>query len=53
MALNVLQVSFFADPQRREPERLLADWHSLGDIAESVAAAGNRVTVIQASHVPG
>lgn len=51
--MDVLQVSFFADPQRRNPERLLADWHSLGDIADSVAAAGNHVTVIQASHVPG
>lgn len=53
MSLNVLQVSFFADPARRPPERLLQDWHSLGDIAESVAQAGNRVAVIQASHIPG
>jgi glycosyltransferase involved in cell wall biosynthesis len=53
MAMDVLQVSFFADLQRRTPERLLNDWHSLGDIAEAVAADGNRVTVIQASHVPG
>ena len=51
--MDVLQVSFFADRMRRAPERLLTDWHSLGDIADSVAAAGNRVTVIQASHVPG
>jgi glycosyltransferase involved in cell wall biosynthesis len=53
MGMDVLQVSFFADRARRAPERLLADWHSLGDIAESVAAEGNRVTVVQASHVPG
>jgi glycosyltransferase involved in cell wall biosynthesis len=51
--MDVLQVSFFADRMRRAPERLLSDWHSLGDIADSVAAAGHRVTVIQASHAPG
>ena len=53
MSLSVLQVSFFADPSRRAPEKLLSDWHSLGDIAASVADAGNPVTVIQASHVSG
>jgi glycosyltransferase involved in cell wall biosynthesis len=53
MSLNVLQVSFFLDRERRAPERLLADWHSLGDIAEAVAGDGNRVTVIQASHTAG
>jgi glycosyltransferase involved in cell wall biosynthesis len=51
--MDVLHLSFFADRQRRPPQRLLEDWHALGDIAESVAGAGNRVTVIQASHVRG
>jgi glycosyltransferase involved in cell wall biosynthesis len=51
--INALQVSFFADARRRAPEQLLVDWHSLVDVAESAAAAGIRITVIQASHVPG
>jgi glycosyltransferase involved in cell wall biosynthesis len=51
--VHVLQISFFVDPQRRPPERLLADWHSLEDIATAVASAGERVTVVQASLSPG
>ena len=27
--MHVMQISFFVDPQRRSPERLLHDWHSL------------------------
>jgi glycosyltransferase involved in cell wall biosynthesis len=51
--MNALQVSFFADPRRRAPEQLLCAWPSLVDIAESAATAGGRITVVQASHVPG
>lgn len=46
--LHVAQVSFFLDPQGREPEQLLHDWPSLVDVAEAAAAAGVRVSVIQA-----
>jgi glycosyltransferase involved in cell wall biosynthesis len=48
-----MQISFFVDRERRAPEQLLADWHSLEDIAAAVASAGVRVTVVQASLVPG
>ena len=51
--MNVVQVSFFVGSAAAPPEQLLVDWHSLGDIAESVAADGNRVVVVQASQVPG
>ena len=51
--MHVLQISFFVDDERRSPERLLEDWHSLEDIAVSVASAGERVTVVQASLAPG
>lgn len=46
--LHVAQISFFLDPQGREPEQLLHDWPSLVDVAEAASAAGVRVTVIQA-----
>lgn len=46
--LHVAQVSFFLDPQGREPEQMLHDWPSLVDVAESASTAGVRVTVIQA-----
>jgi glycosyltransferase involved in cell wall biosynthesis len=46
--LHVAQVSFFLDPQGREPEQLLRDWPSLVDVAEAAAGAGVRVSVIQA-----
>lgn len=46
--LHVAQVSFYLDPQGREPEQLLDDWPSLVDVAEAASAAGVRVTVIQA-----
>lgn len=46
--LHVAQVSFFVDPQGREPEQLLHDWPSLVDVAEAASAAGVRVSVIQA-----
>jgi glycosyltransferase involved in cell wall biosynthesis len=47
--LHVAQVSFFLDPQRRSPERMLEDWPSLVDVAEAARHGGTRVTVIQAS----
>ncbi|MFO1465995.1 MAG: glycosyltransferase family 4 protein [Steroidobacteraceae bacterium] len=46
--LNVLQISFYLDPQGRAPEQLLTDWVSLVDVADAVAGAGARVSVIQA-----
>ena len=49
--LHVVQISFFVDPQRRDPERLLVDWHSLPDVARAASDAGLRVSVIQASCV--
>jgi glycosyltransferase involved in cell wall biosynthesis len=52
-AINALQLSFFTDARRRTGEQLLVDWHSLVDVAESAVAAGMRISVIQASHVPG
>jgi len=52
-AINALQLSFFADARRRTGEQLLVDWHSLVDVAESAATVGVRISVIQASHVPG
>lgn len=51
--MHVAQISFYVDPERREPERLLAEWHALTDIAAAVTHAGERVTVIQASAVEG
>ena len=51
--MHVAQISFFVDPQRRAPESLLRDWFPLVDVAAAVAAAGERITVIQASTVTG
>jgi glycosyltransferase involved in cell wall biosynthesis len=51
--LHVAQISFFVDPRRRAPARLLADWHSLPDVARAAASAGLRVSVVQASSVEG
>ena len=51
--MHAVQISFFVDPEGRSPETLLVDWHSLGDIAGAVASTGARVTVIQASLLPG
>jgi len=51
--LHVVQISFFVDPERRSPETLLEEWRSLSEIAGAVATTGARVTVIQASMVPG
>lgn len=48
-----MQISLFVDEQRRPPETLLRDWHSLEDVAAAVASVGVRVTVVQASLTPG
>ncbi len=47
--MHVAQISFFNDPRGRQPEQLLQDWPSLGDVADCVSRAGIRVSVIQAS----
>lgn len=47
-ALHALQISFYLDPTGRRPSQLLQDWPSLSDVAEAVASAGLRVTVVQA-----
>lgn len=46
--MHVAQISFFDDPRGRQPEQLLQDWPSLGDVADCVHGAGARVSVIQA-----
>lgn len=51
--MNVMQISFFVDPERRAPDQLLRDWFALEQIAAAVASAGARVTVVQASLSPG
>lgn len=47
--LHVVQLSFFNDPQAREPQELLSAWPSLVDIAECAAHGGTRVSVVQSS----
>jgi glycosyltransferase involved in cell wall biosynthesis len=46
--LHVAHIGFFNDPHDRQPEQLLQDWPTLGDVAECVNRAGLRVSVIQA-----
>jgi glycosyltransferase involved in cell wall biosynthesis len=48
-----MQISFFVDPEHRPPAQLLRDWFSLEHVAAAVASTGARVTVVQASVVPG
>jgi glycosyltransferase involved in cell wall biosynthesis len=48
-ALHVAQISFFLDPEHRQPRQLLEAWPSLVDVAQAPRAAGLRVTVLQAS----
>jgi len=45
---HVVQISFFVDPQQREPEQLLRDWPTLVEVAEAAHGAGVRVSVVQA-----
>jgi glycosyltransferase involved in cell wall biosynthesis len=47
-SLHVLQISFYLDPLARRPAELLKEWPTLVDVAEAVAQAGARVSVIQA-----
>jgi len=51
--MHVVQISFFVDPERRPPSRLLEDWFALADVAQAVASAGAKVTVVQASMETG
>lgn len=47
--MRVVQISFFVDPEGREPLELLRAWESLVDVARAATSAGARVSVIQAS----
>ncbi|HEX4266966.1 MAG TPA: glycosyltransferase [Steroidobacteraceae bacterium] len=47
--MRVAHIGFYHDPADRPPEMLLEAWPTLVDVAESVAAAGARVSVIQSS----
>lgn len=47
--MRVAQIGFYDDPGDRAPEELLASWPTLVDVAESAAAAGASVSVIQSS----
>jgi glycosyltransferase involved in cell wall biosynthesis len=46
--LHVVQISFFNDPQRRDPAELLDAWSTLVDVAEAAARRGVTVSVVQA-----
>ena len=48
-ALHVAQINFLPVPTGLAHDEVLEQWHSLVDIAELVAAAGTRVTVVQAA----
>jgi glycosyltransferase involved in cell wall biosynthesis len=47
--LHAVHVSFYTDPQARQPEQLLRDWPTLVDVAEAAAGSGTRISVVQAS----
>lgn len=47
--MRIAQIGFYRDPADRTPEELLDAWPTLPDVAESVARAGTRVSVIQSS----
>jgi glycosyltransferase involved in cell wall biosynthesis len=47
--MRIAQIGFYRDPADRAPEELLDAWPTLVDVAESVATAGNEVSVIQSS----
>jgi glycosyltransferase involved in cell wall biosynthesis len=47
--IQVVQVSFLCDPERREPETLLRAWPTLPGVAAATARAGVLVTVVQAA----
>jgi glycosyltransferase involved in cell wall biosynthesis len=46
---RVVQVSFIAEAERRDPEALLAAWSTLVNVAASVARAGVQLTVVLAA----
>ena len=46
--LHAVQISFFSDPQRRPPEKLLDAWPALVDVAEAASRSAIRVSVVQA-----
>jgi glycosyltransferase involved in cell wall biosynthesis len=48
--LRVVQVSLYADVQRRDAETLLRAWPTLPAVAAAAARAGVDVTVVQAAH---
>lgn len=48
--MKVVQLNIAADPERRDPEALLAAWPTLPAVAAAAARAGAEVTVLQASH---
>lgn len=45
--MHVAQVNFLPAPADIPPEALLARWNTLGDVADAVASAGARVSVLQ------
>ncbi|WP_108470977.1 glycosyltransferase family 4 protein [Rhodanobacter thiooxydans] len=47
--MHVAQLNFLPAPAGLAPAAVLERWHSLADIAEAVASAGTRVSVIQAA----
>ena len=47
--LNVVQISFFSDPEGKPPVDLLHQWPTLSAVAEAASRAGVRVSVVQAS----
>ncbi|KQQ71709.1 glycosyl transferase [Xanthomonas sp. Leaf131] len=49
MTLHVAQLNLVPTPEGLSVEQVFAHWPSLADIADAVASAGVRVTVIQAS----
>jgi glycosyltransferase involved in cell wall biosynthesis len=49
--MRVLFVGCHLDARRRGGEELLGAWPTLGGVAEAVAGAGGKVTVLQTSHV--
>ncbi|KFA24989.1 glycosyl transferase, partial [Xanthomonas vasicola pv. vasculorum NCPPB 1326] len=49
MSLHVAQLNLVPTPDGLSAEQVFAQWPSLADIAEAVASAGVRVSVIQAS----
>jgi hypothetical protein len=46
--LNVVQISFFSDPEGKSPAELLQQWPTLSAVAEAASRAGMRESVIQA-----